>query len=243
MLMIPTWTYAKDAAGLYVNLFIGSTVTVENVAGTDVQMVQATDYPWNGKVSITVNPKAPARFSIWVRVPNRSVSRLYKGTPDANGITSVAVNGSVVAPEIDKGYCVITRAWKAGDRIDLALPLKIQRVRASEKVAADRDRVALRYGPLLYNIEKVDQDITQVLGPASELTTEWRADLLGGVMVVKGTFADGSPLMAIPNFARYNRNPAGAPKPQSPYGGGAGVRPAPRSPTSIVWINEQPRGI
>jgi hypothetical protein len=240
--MLPTWMYARAADGIYVNLFIGSTVTVENVAGTDVQMVQATDYPWNGKMSITVNPKTPGRFGIRIRVPNRNVSRLYVGAPDSSGIASVAVNGSAVKLEIDRGYCVITRDWKAGDRIDLVLPLKVQRVRATEKIAADRGRVALRYGPLVYNIEKVDQDITQALGPASALTTEWRGDLLGGVTVVKGTFADGSPLTAIPNFARYNRNPAEAPKPQSPYGAGAGGRPAPRPPTSIVWIKEQSPG-
>jgi DUF1680 family protein len=242
LLMLPTWIYARGPDSIYVNLFVGSTVTVENVAGTDVQMVQATDYPWNGKVSITVNPKTPKRFSVRIRVPNRNVSRLYRSTPDSNGITSIAVNGSVVGPDIDKGYVVITRAWKAGDRIDLVLPLKVQRVRASEKVAADQGRVALRYGPLVYNIEKVDQDITQALGPASALTTEWRGDFLGGVVVVRGTFADGTPLMAIPNFARYNRDPAGAPAPGSPYGAGGGARPAPRPPTSIVWIREQSPG-
>jgi uncharacterized protein len=242
LLMLPTWMYARGADGVYVNLFIGSTVTVDNVAGTDVEMVQATDYPWNGKVAIKVNPKAPAKFSIRIRVPKRNVSRLYTSTPDANGIVSVAVNGEVVKPAISRGYCVITRAWKAGDRIDLVLPLKVQRVRASEKIAADRGRVALRYGPLLYNIEKVDQDITQALDPQSALTTEWRGDLLGGVMVVKGAFGDGTPMTAIPNYARYNRNPADAPKPQSPYAAAAGARPAPRPPTSIVWIKEQAPG-
>jgi DUF1680 family protein len=238
LLMLPTWVYAKSADGVYVNLFIGSTITLENVVGTDVEMVQATDYPWNGKVSITVNPKVQKSFSVRIRVPNRDVSSLYKGTPDADGTTSIAVNGSAVKPAIDKGYAVITRAWKAGDRIDLVLPLRVQRVRASEKIEADRDRVALRYGPLVYNIEKADQDITKILSPESVLTAEWRKDLLGGVMVIKGTFTDGSPMMAIPNYARTNREPS--PPPSAPsIGGGAGGRPAPGPPISIVWIKER----
>jgi len=239
LLMLPTWMYAKGAGGIYVNLFIGSTATVENVAGTDVQMVQATDYPWNGKVSLTVNPKAQRKFGIRIRVPNRNVSSLYESTPDSNGIASISVNGSAVKPTIEKGYVVITRAWKAGDKIDVAFPLKVQRVRASEKIAADRGRVALRYGPLVYNIEKVDQDITQVLGPGPALNTEWRGDLLGGVMIIKGTFADGSPLTAIPNYARYNRNPPAPPAPVPPSGTGAAGRPAPRPPTSIVWMRAE----
>jgi hypothetical protein len=242
--------YAKSADGINVNLFIGSTVTIENVAGTDVHMVQATDYPWNGKVSLTISPKVPQTFSIRIRVPNRAVSSLYTSTPNADGITSVSVNGSVVKPVLDKGYAVITRAWRAGDRIELVLPLQIQRVRASDKIVADQGRVALRYGPLVYNVEKVDQDITQALGSGTALTTEWKGDFLGGVMVIKGTFADGTPLLAIPNYARHNREPvvppappptAPAPAAAPPAGAAAAAtpRPSPRPPTSIVWIRER----
>ena len=100
--------------------------------------------------------------------------------------------------------------------------------------------MALRYGPLIYNVEQVDQDITKVLGPESALTTEWKADLLGGVMVIKGTWADGSPMTAIPNYARNNRgsgeaasDAAGA----SPTSGGRGRRS--RAPSSIVWMRDQ----
>jgi uncharacterized protein len=241
LLMMPTWVYAKSADGVYVNLFVGSTITVENVGGSDVEMVQATEYPWNGKVSITVNPKVARNFSVRIRVPDRAVSSLYSATPDANGVTSIAVNGSAVKPAIDKGYAVITRAWKAGDKIDVVLPMKVQRVRASDKIAADRDKVALKYGPLMYNIEKVDQDISKVLNPDSTLTVEWKGALLGGVMVIKGAFADGSPMMAIPNFARTNRDAALPPSPAAAAvadGGAAPPRPAPRPATSTVWINE-----
>jgi hypothetical protein len=239
LLMLPTWMYAKSADGVYVNLFIGSTVNLENVGGTEIQMVQATNYPWDGKVSITVNPKVQKNFSVRIRMPNRDVSSLYKGTPEADGITSIAVNGSAVKPKIDKGYAVIARTWKTGDKIDLVLPMKVQRVKASDKIVADQGRVALRYGPLLYNIEQVDQDITKPVAAATPLTTEWKGDLLGGVMVIKGAFADGSPMMAIPNFARTNRDPAPPPPPPPPPAGGApGARPAPRPPTSIVWIKE-----
>jgi hypothetical protein len=236
LLMLPTWMYAKSAGGIYVNLFIGSAVTVENVGGVDVQLVQATDYPWDGKVSITVNPKVPTRFSMRIRTPNRGVSSLYKSAPEANGIASLAVNGSAVKPDMDKGYAGITRTWKAGDRIDFVLPLKVQRVRAAEQVEADRNKVALRYGPLVYNIERVDQDISKVLSPESALTAEWKPDLLGGVAVIHGAFADGSPMLAIPNYARMNREPAPAPVPPT---GTAGARTARRPAASIVWIKER----
>ncbi|OFW11854.1 MAG: hypothetical protein A3H96_22390 [Acidobacteria bacterium RIFCSPLOWO2_02_FULL_67_36] len=249
LLMLPTWMYSKGTDGIYVNLFAGSAVTIDNVAGTDVELVQETDYPWKGTVAITVNPAAPKTFAIRIRMPNRAVSSLYSSAPDANGITNVSVNGAAVKPSAANGYAVISRRWKAGDRIELVLPMRIQRVHASEKIAATKDRVALRYGPLVYNIERVDQDIAGVLAPSAPLTAEWRPDLLGGVVVIQSKFADGSPMNAIPNFTRYNRNPPAPPyvppPPQPARGTGAAAaatppqpRPAPPPPQSIVWIRE-----
>ncbi|MHB1037531.1 MAG: glycoside hydrolase family 127 protein [Pirellulales bacterium] len=205
LLMLPTWMYATGEDGLYVNLFIGSKVDVEDVAGTRVQMVQQTDYPYSDKVAITVNPAAPKEFTLRIRVPNRQPSGLYTSTPAVHGITSILINGAPATPTIERGYAVISRTWKAGDRIELVLPLAVQRVKADEKVAADVGRVALRYGPLVYNIESVDQDVEQVLDPSSAFSTEWKGDLLGGVMVVKGKFANGAALTAVPNYARSNR--------------------------------------
>jgi DUF1680 family protein len=173
-------------------------------------------------------------------VPNRGVSGLYMSTPDANGITSIAVNGLAVKPKVERGYAVITRTWTPGDRIDLELPMKVQRVRAIEKIEENRGKVALRYGPLVYNIEKVDVgDVGKVLPPDSPLTAEWRGDLLSGVMTIKGTFADGSLMLAIPNYARMNREPPPPPAPPTPPGGvDQGARPA-LPVVSVVWINER----
>ena len=138
------------------------------------------------------------------------------GTPAVTGLAALRVNGQPVTPEIRNGYAVITRQWSAGDRVEFNVPLRIQRVRADSRVAADTNRVALRYGPLVYNFESADQNIEQILAPDAPLSTEWRPDLLGGVTVIRGSFASGAPFIAIPNYARNNR-------------GGR----------SIVWIRER----
>jgi DUF1680 family protein len=206
LLMIPTWTYVTDDSGVYVNLFIGSTVKIDKVAGTNIEMVQKTDYPWSGNVSITVNPAESKQFTVRVRVPDRSVSEIYSSTPESNGITSLAVNGTRVTPEIEKGYAKITRTWKAGDKIDVVLPMKPQRVKSIDDVEANRGFVALRLGPLVYNIETADgNNLNGVMDTNYPLTTEWRPDLLEGVVVIKGKFTDGSDLTAVPHYVRNNR--------------------------------------
>ncbi|MBV9124672.1 MAG: glycoside hydrolase family 127 protein [Planctomycetes bacterium] len=205
LLLLPTWMYAKGPDSLYINLFAGSTVRVGDVAGVNVEVVQTTDYPWSGRVAITVNPSAERTFTIKVRVPSRQASSLYTATPEGEGLTSLAVNGKVIKPTVAHGYVALTRAWKAGDRIELVLPMAVQRLKASDKVVADQGRVALRYGPLVYNIESVDQDIDQVLSSTSPLSAKWEPGLLGGVVAIQGTFANGARLTAIPNYARNNR--------------------------------------
>jgi hypothetical protein len=232
LLMIPTWTYVKSKDGIYVNLFIGSTINVERMAGTDLQMVQRTDYPWDGKVTITVNPKQPKKFSVFVRVPNRKTSELYISTPEVNGLKSFAVNGKAAKPKIQNGYAVVSRNWKAGDKIELELPMEVQRIKSDEKIVTNQGLTALRYGPLIYNVERADQpDINGVIS-SEPLTTEWRGDLLQGVKVIKGKWSDGSPLIAIPNYARNNRLGQGG-QPEGGPGRGRGEA------GSQVWIKAE----
>ncbi len=240
LLMIPTWTYVKDDDGIYVNLFIGSTINVEKVAGTNVQMVQQTDYPWSGKVAITVNPETPKRFTVYVRMPNRTTSELYPTVPEVKGIESISIEASDTPTTfaVKNGYAGITRLWKAGDKIELELPLEIQRIKADERIAADLGRVALRYGPLIYSAERVDQDLDKVLPPDAELTAEWKPDLLDGVLVIKGKWADGSDFMAIPNYARDNRR-AESDDDSSAAAGGMRRGRGGRGLNSIVWIRDQ----
>jgi len=249
LLMIPTWTYLKGDGGLFVNLFIGSTIKVDNVAGTDVEIVQKTDYPWSGKIALTVSPKTSKRFPIYVRVPNRQTSELYTETPAVNGLTSLAVNGEPVTPKIEKGYAVIIRDWKAGDTITLELPMTVQRIKTENQIKADRGLVALRYGPLIYNVEATDQPSIDRPLSAAPLTPVWKGDLLDGVVALQGTWADGSPLVAIPNYARNNRNPMNPSpadaEPAVDYSGGAAARANTAKPNrpvhpgaSMVWMKD-----
>jgi hypothetical protein len=266
LLMIPTWTYVKGQDGVYVNLFIGSTIQVERVAGTDVEMQQQTDYPWSGNVSITVNPKESKEFTVYLRVPDRTTSKLYTPVPAVSGLKSMKVNGVDAFPQIRNGYAAVTRKWNRGDKVEVVFPMEVQRIKADERIVADRGRVALRYGPLIYNVEQIDQPNIDLVIGNGPLATVWCGDLLGGVMVIEGKWADGTPLKAIPNYARNNRGQssrvgqAGAGTVGIDYSGGASTgttgpgvpatnasgrsevssrRDRGRGSNSMVWIKDQ----
>jgi uncharacterized protein len=204
LLMLPSWMYSTDPDRLYVNLFAGTTVTL-TVGDAPVELIQTTDYPWNGKVSLTINPVQPKRFTLKLRVPNRNVSTLYTAAPRCESLSSFSVNGTQVKSTIENGYATVTRKWKAGDKVEWVVPMQVQRVRASSHIRPLAGMVALRYGPLIYNFESVDQKLDSILQLDSLLSTEWNPGLLGGVLVIKAASAEGQPLMAIPNYARLNR--------------------------------------
>lgn len=224
LLMLPTWIYSKSDDGIWINLFVGSTVTVEDVVGTDVELIQETDYPWSDEVVITVNPVEAREFAVRVRLPNRAVSDLYACQPTSDGVVSIRVNGQPVEPPRENGYAVIKRAWQAGDKIAVTLSGQLQRIHAIDRIEATRGQVALRRGPLIYCFESVDQELDKTLPRDTPLEMQWRGDLLGGVEVVTGAWSDGSPLLAIPYYARQNR-------PADPPDGRQRVR-------SSVWVKE-----
>lgn len=230
LLRLPSWIYARSKDGLVVNQFIASTVMLDDVAGTRVLINQQTDYPWNGKIVMTVTPDKKARFGIRIRMPGRWPGDLYVTTPATCGDFSIRLNGQAIAAAGERGYALIDREWSRGDRIEIEMPLQPMRVKCDPRVAANAGRVALQYGPLVYNIESVDlpggvtpDDVA--LSPSSPLGAEWDADHLGGVMTIRGKFAGGEPLRAIPYYARMNRLSADA---------GQAIRPV----RSLVWIKE-----
>ena len=194
-----------DRKALFVNQFVAGEATVPDLAHAAVRIAQETEYPWKGEVAIALHPETPKAFAVNVRIPRHRVEGLYALAPDLAGRFTLKVNSKPERAEVVRGYARIHRKWQAGDRIDLSLPMDVQRARADERVEADRDRAALQRGPLVYNIEDVDHDghcRSVVLATEAPLRAVWKPDLLGGVMAIE---SPGGRLMAVPNFLRLNR--------------------------------------
>ena len=230
MASVPGYIYAQKDDAIWVNLFMSNTAEIKLDNGRTVKLTQETRYPWEGVVKMTVNPDAaPAlniHVSVHVRIPgwarNEPVaSDLYRFASDSPQAATLKVNGKAVRIELDKGYVTLTRTWKRGDVIELNLPMPIRRVLANEHVAADRGRVALERGPIVYAAEWPDNPKGQVrnlmLPRNQKLTAEYNPELLQGVTVVKGRAlalaydAEGKMLKteqeftAIPYYAWANR--------------------------------------
>jgi len=188
-----SYVYAQDDAGIYVNLFVGGRTRVD-LDGRHVELRQATEYPWKGEVAISVQPDAEAEFALRVRVPGWAreqpvPSALYRYQDGAGRPYTLSVNGRPVKAALDRGYAVLERRWKPGDTVQLSLPMPVRRVISDDRVSANRGRVALERGPIVYAIESVDNagDVFNVVLPDDAvLSAKARPDLLGGVTVITG---------------------------------------------------------
>ncbi|MGB2908467.1 MAG: glycoside hydrolase family 127 protein [Candidatus Aminicenantaceae bacterium] len=190
---VPGYVYARNDDTLYVNLFVTSGTTLR-VAGQKVGLKQETLYPWEGKIKITLEPARTAEFTVNVRVPGWARSRpvpsdLYRYLDSVSSNMRIQVNGEAQDLELIKGFASFHRTWNKGDVIELDLPMPVRRVLSHESVEDNRGKVALERGPLVYCVEWPDNEVdvlSLALPDSSNLATEYREELLQGLMVITG---------------------------------------------------------
>ena len=178
---IAQFAYATRGDAAYVNLFVATRARLELVGGS-VTLDQQTDYPWEGESRIEVRPARKGQhFALHVRIPGWCVGRpvpseLYtQVVPGAIQDFHVTVNGCPVDVQPRQGYCVIDRAWTAGDVIAVKMNMPVRRIKAHDAVAADRGRLAVERGPIVYCAESVDNGgrvLDKVLPSDAEFSLE-----------------------------------------------------------------------
>ncbi len=173
---------SQGAAEAAVHLYAQGSMRL-NLAGEDVRLRQRTDYPWEGRVVFEVGLGRAVRFALRLRLPGWCRGPALRVNGEAQDLAACAA----------RGYARIERVWVDGDRVELDLPMPVERVYAHPEVAADVGRVALQRGPLVYCLEGVDNaahPVHRTLLPAgSPFAAAFEADTLGGVVVLTGSGA------------------------------------------------------
>jgi DUF1680 family protein len=133
---LPSMIYYHSEGGLVINLYTPSSATIKLKDNLSLQVRQETDYPNSGKVVIQLDPSRPAEFPMYLRIPRWCEN------------AQVAVNGKVLEQSITSGsFFTIERQFKAGDRVELSMPMKWRFIKGRQKQAG---LVALMHGPMLF---------------------------------------------------------------------------------------------
>ncbi len=174
------YAYSVSNEGVWVNLYGSNVLDTELADGSNITLVQNTDYPWDGRAEILVNVPESKRSSVMLRIPGWASE------------ADLTVNGRSVSTDTQPGrYAVIERKWSAGDTIELDLPMRVRLIQANPLVEEVRNQVAIMRGPLVYCLESVDLpegvETAEVTIPRSiRLNPRHDSELLCGVTVLEG---------------------------------------------------------
>lgn len=191
---IGNYIYGTSKEAIWVNLYIGNSTEIQ--AGKNhMTLKQETDYPWNGKVKLTVSSTTPLNKEIRLRIPGWC--KQY----------TLAVNGQQQTAPIEKGYAVVQKEWKDGDEISLHLEMPVEIVEADSRVKQNTGKRAIQRGPLVYCMEETDntKDFDKLaITPQTAFNCNFETSLLNGVEIIQATNGDKT-ISLIPYYAWDNR--------------------------------------
>ena len=176
------WAYSLTENGVAVNLYGGNKLTTKLLDGSDFQLTQKSQYPWDGQVSITIEKAKKKPLDILIRIPEWA-----KGS-------KLMVNGEGVNVDAQTGaYVTISRQWKKGDVITLNMPMDVKLLEGNPLIEEVRNQAAVKRGPVVYCVETPDlpenTDILNVYLPfKSNLQATYKPDFLGGITTISGDF-------------------------------------------------------
>lgn len=204
---IPGLIYSKTDTDIYVNLYASNEATVD-LPGNSVQIIQETNYPWNGKVSINLKGNGNSDFRLKLRVPGWArnqvlPSNLYQYRNELSQPIILKIDGENKNVQINNGYFILEGSEIVGKTIEVEFPMEVRLAETSEKVDENIGKLALEYGPLVYALEEADNkngfDTISVSGNA-DFSVTMEKDVLEGVNTIST-----ESFKAIPYYAWSNR--------------------------------------
>lgn len=182
----PSYIYSTGTHEIAVHQYAQSRAELP-VARQTIRLDQQTNYPWDGKITFTVQPEKTAAWTLALRIPGWCCG------------AKLRVNGkSTPLPAITKkGYARVKRTWKSGDRVELILPMPVEKIEAHPAVRQDCGCVALQRGPVVYCLEETDngknlQDLQ--LGSTTKFKIRpGRSGILKGIPVIHATASRRNP--------------------------------------------------
>jgi uncharacterized protein len=143
ILSISGYLYSSSPKAIAIHHYVSSEARF-SIDGQEARLVASSDFPLEGDASIRFETAPGALFEVRLRVPG------WAGGHD------FAVNGTELVPEIVAGYAVISRSWNPGDELRVRFQMPVQKHFSNYEVIANRGRVAISRGPLIYCAEEID---------------------------------------------------------------------------------------
>jgi len=218
---VSNYAYGVSENTVWVNLYGSNTFATKLANGSDVRLVQQTNYPWNGDIRIRLAECGAEPPALRLRIPGWAKAATLK------------IDGKPAEITLTPGtYAAIERTSR-GMTVELSLDMPAQLIESHPLVEETMNQVAVKRGPIVYCLESNDLpsdiSLSNIRVPSD---VKWKprhsAALLDGVTTLEGTLLarkagdwDGKlyrefnrpearqiPAKLIPYFAWSNRGPS-----------------------------------
>ncbi|MHC4744079.1 MAG: glycoside hydrolase family 127 protein [Planctomycetota bacterium] len=173
------WVYSISDDAVWVHLYGSNKLKTELPDKTKIHLWQQTDYPWDGRIKITVEKDIGRKVALKLRIPEWTEG------------AKLTLNGKSLRKPKPGDYATIKRKWSASDTVELELPMDVRLIEAHPNVKPLADHVTVMRGPVVYCLELPKRDQGEqiwnegvFLNRNAEFQTEFQNDLFGGVTVL-----------------------------------------------------------
>jgi hypothetical protein len=200
-----------SAEGVFVHQYLGGTLTAEPLPG--VRVVVESGLPWESRVTVEVTAAAPIAATVQMRIPSWTDPPRMRcdGAPVPLPAPPAPVATASGYSPYASYYVAVRRCWSGRSRIEMDLSLPIRAHRADPRVRANRGKVALSRGPIVYCLESVDNPDAAIPGAAVDLRDPPQVGEVNdtlGCPTLRARDRSGRPLVFVPYFAWANRGPS-----------------------------------
>lgn len=211
---IPGLIYAVRKDTIYTNLYISGTANIP-FEKNSAEIIQKSNYPWDGGVTFIVNPEKNNEFVIKFRIPSWTTNQpvpgnLYSYIDENKGTVLLEVNNVNTQFSEKNGYIEIKRKWKTGDKVEITFPMEVRRVKTNENVASNKNCIAIEYGPFVYCAEQTDNgDLSGIKMAKSSVMSVEKKDLIDNASIIKypvtGVDGKNKDIVLVPYYVWSNR--------------------------------------
>ncbi len=195
---VGNYIYTQNDDEIFVNLYMANQAEI-GLKETAVKLIQKTQFPWDGTISIEVNPAETAEFELNLRIPGwcKAFNIMLNEKP-------------ITATLTEEGYLSVPNTWKPGDHMMLHLDMPVELVEADPRVKDKVGKRAIQRGPIVYCLEETDNkslDFNKVsINNRTTFNILPGTGILNDMKILKAVSTD-QVLSLIPYFSWDNREP------------------------------------
>ncbi len=162
---IASYACTENNDTLFVHLYMGCELK-KKVGEKEVSVQITSGFPYEGKVTLTVNCDTPTEMTLALRLPDWAKECVVNGVSTTNEalcggeaspvLEAIKTAAGITCAKVSDGYLYLSGTWSGSSEIKLDFPMAVRIMAANPSVREDTGKVAVTCGPMVYCLEEAD---------------------------------------------------------------------------------------